>query len=69
MSLGALGGVYVAGGIIPKMEEAFLASDFREKFEAKGRYREYMATIPTWLVTEPVPAFRGLAAILDGRML
>lgn len=69
MSLGALGGVYVAGGIIPKMEKAFLASDFREKFEAKGRYREYMATIPTWLVTEPVPAFRGLAAILDGRML
>jgi glucokinase len=69
MSLGALGGVYVAGGIVPRMKEAFIASDFREKFEAKGRYRDYMAAIPTWLVTEPVPAFRGLAAILDDRML
>jgi glucokinase len=69
MSLGALGGVYVAGGIVPKMREAFAASDFRAKFEAKGRYREYMASIPTWLVMEPVPAFRGLAAILDGRMI
>jgi glucokinase len=69
MSLGALGGVYVAGGIIPRMQAAFAASGFREKFEAKGRYRDYMASIPTWLVTEPVPAFRGLAAVLDGRML
>lgn len=68
MSLGALGGVYIAGGIVPKMQAAFAASDFREKFEAKGRYRDYMAAIPTWLVTEQVPAFRGLAAILDGHM-
>ncbi len=69
MSLGALGGVYVAGGIVPKLQDAFVQSDFREKFESKGRYREYMTGIPTWLVTEPVPAFRGLAAILDDRML
>ncbi len=68
MSLGSLGGVYVAGGIVPKLQDAFVASDFREKFENKGRYREYMQGIPTWLVTESVPAFRGLAAILDGRM-
>ena len=52
MSLGALGGVYVAGGIVPKLREAFVASDFREKFESKGRYRDYMRSIPTW----PVPA-------------
>ena len=69
MSLGALGGVYVAGGIVPKLEQAFIESDFRDKFESKGRYQEYLAGIPTWLVTDSVPAFRGLAAILDGRML
>ena len=69
MSLGSLGGVYIAGGIVPKLQKAFAASAFREKFEAKGRYRDYMLGIPTWLVTESVPAFRGLAAILDERML
>lgn len=69
LTLGALGGVYVAGGITPKLQHAFEASDFRRKFEQKGRYSDYMAAIPTYLVTEDVPAFRGLAAILDGQMI
>ncbi len=69
LTLGALGGVYVAGGITPKLKHAFEASDFRRKFEQKGRYSDYMSGIPTYLVTEDVPAFRGLAAILDGQMI
>jgi glucokinase len=68
LTLGALGGVYIAGGIVPRLREAFLASRFRDRFESKGRYADYMRRIPTYLVMEPVPAFRGLAAILDGRM-
>jgi len=68
LTLGALGGVYIAGGIVPRLRDALLASRFRERFESKGRYREYLGRIPTYLVTEPVPAFRGLAAILDGHM-
>ena len=51
------------------MRDVFLTSDFRRKFESKGRYTEYLQAIPTYLVTEEVPAFRGLAAILDGRMV
>ncbi|MGB5623859.1 MAG: glucokinase [Gammaproteobacteria bacterium] len=69
LTLGALGGVYIAGGITPKLQHAFEASDFRRKFEQKGRYSDYMSAIPTYLVTEDVPAFRGLAAILDGQMI
>jgi glucokinase len=69
LTLGALGGVYIAGGITPKLLHAFEASDFRRKFEQKGRYTDYMAAIPTYLVTEEIPAFRGLAAILDGQMV
>jgi glucokinase len=67
--LGALGGVFIAGGIAPKLRDALLSSEFRTKFESKGRYESYMRRIPTYLVTEKVPAFRGLAAILDGHMV
>lgn len=68
LTLGARGGVYIAGGIVPRLKDAFLASRFRERFENKGRYAAYLSAIPTYLVMEPVPAFRGLAAILDGHM-
>ena len=35
-------------------------SEFRARFEAKGRYRPYLAAIPTHVITAPLPAFRGL---------
>lgn len=62
LTLGALGGVYIAGGIVPRYADRFAASGFRERFEAKGRYRDYMRNIPTWLVTAPNPALTGLQA-------
>jgi glucokinase len=62
--LGARGGVYVAGGIVPKLGPTFAESPFRERFEAKGRFRPYLAAIPTWVITHPVPAFLGLAGLL-----
>jgi len=65
LTLGARGGVYVAGGIVPRLGAHFAASPFRERFEAKGRFRPYLATIPTYVVTYPIPAFLGLAALLD----
>jgi len=64
LTLGARGGIYVAGGIVPKLGPVFAASLFRERFEAKGRMRPYLATIPTYVVTHPFPAFLGLAALL-----
>lgn len=67
LTVGALGGVYVAGGIVPKLLEAFEASPFRERFEAKGSYRWYMERIPTYAVTEPLPAFLGLRSLLGFR--
>ncbi len=68
LTLGARGGVYVAGGIARKLAPELEASRFRARFEAKGRYGDYLRGVPTWLITEANPAFRGLAAILDGRM-
>jgi len=64
LTLGARGGVYVAGGIVPKLGARFAGSAFRERFEAKGRLRPYLAQIPTYVVIHPFPAFLGLAALL-----
>ena len=65
LTLGATGGMYVGGGIVPRLGPLFGASPFRARFEDKGRLRPWLARIPTWLVTAPYPALRGVAALLD----
>lgn len=64
LTIGARGGVYIMGGIVPAMLEVFLASRFRARFEAKGRFQEYLAHVPTWVVTHSYPAFLGLSRLL-----
>ena len=67
LTLGARGGIYIAGGIVPKFGAAFAGSSFRSRFEDKGRLRPYLARIPTYVITQPIPAFIGLAALLRDR--
>jgi glucokinase len=67
LTLGARGGVYIGGGIVPRLGERFAASPFRERFEAKGRFRDYLAGIPTYVVIHKLPAFLGCAAALMDR--
>ena len=64
LTLGALGGIYIAGGIVPKLGTVFAASGFRKRFEDKGRLRPYLARIPTYVVTHQFPAFLGLSKLL-----
>jgi glucokinase len=64
LTLGARGGIYVAGGIIPGMGPFFAQSEFRERFEGKGRFRGYLAAIPTYVIVRPLPALLGAAALL-----
>lgn len=64
ITLGARGGVYIGGGIVPSLGYAFDRSKFRARFEAKGRYRDYMAAIPTYVITATNPALRGVAQVL-----
>jgi glucokinase len=66
--LGALGGVYIGGGIVPRFGAAFAASPFRQRFEDKGRFASYLATIPTYVIDAPQPALLGLAAALDAEL-
>ncbi len=66
LTLGARGGVYVGGGIVPQLGDAIDRSSFRARFESKGRYRDYLAAIPTWvIITEESPALRGANRALD----
>ena len=65
LTLGARGGVYIAGGIVPQLGDLFDHTAFRHRFTDKGRQSGYVAPIPTFLITHPLPAFPGLAARLE----
>ncbi len=60
LSFGAQGGVYIAGGIAPQLQDYLPQSEFRSRFEAKGRLTSYLKPIPTYLVLHDDPAFVGL---------
>ena len=61
LTVGALGGVYIAGGILLRFKDAFAASAFRQRFESKGRFAVMLQKIPTYLILEDSPALVGLA--------
>lgn len=65
VTLNSFGGVYIGGGIIPKMIDYFIQSDFRCRFEDKGRYRPFLVQMPVFIITEPYPAFYGVSYALD----
>lgn len=61
LTLGATGGVYIGGGIVPRLGDRFFASRFRERFEAKGRFAGYLAAVPTAVITDTLAALSGAA--------
>ena len=61
----AFGGIYLGGGIIPQMLEYFIKSDFRCRFEDKGRLRPYLTRIPVYVILEKYPAFLGVSHALE----
>lgn len=63
--LGARGGVFIGGGIVPRLGERFFESRFRERFEAKGRFQSYLQAIPTALITDTLAALGGAAMALE----
>ncbi|MEX0300185.1 MAG: glucokinase [Kordiimonas sp.] len=66
VTFNATGGVYLGGGILPKIQSFFLNSRFRERFEDKGRLT-YVKNIPTLQIKEKQPALVGCAARIEGR--
>ncbi|HEU4621495.1 MAG TPA: glucokinase [Burkholderiaceae bacterium] len=68
LTLGARGGVYIGGGIVPRLGSRFDRSPFRARFEDKGRFSAYLKRVPTWVITHEAPALLGAAAMLNTRL-
>ncbi|MGQ3092357.1 MAG: glucokinase [Roseateles sp.] len=68
VTLGSLGGIYIGGGIVPRLGEYFDRSPFRERFEDKGRFRDYVSAIPTFVITAVHATFKGASAILENQL-
>lgn len=65
LTLGARGGVFIGGGIVPALGDFFARSGFRARFEAKGRFSAYLAAVPTYVIRAPYAALSGADEALD----
>ncbi|WP_457337690.1 glucokinase [Rhizobacter sp. P5_C2] len=65
LTLGATGGMYVGGGIVPRLGPLFARAIFRERFEAKGRMSDYVTRIPTYVLTAENLVFQGISTLLS----
>ena len=65
LTVGARGGVFIGGGIVPRFADRFFVSAFRQRFEAKGRFQPYLAAIPTALITDTLAALGGAALAIE----
>lgn len=63
LSLGAAGGIYIAGGIVPQLGDYFVTSRFRQSFIEKGRFKDYLERIPTFVMTHPYLGLEGLKGL------
>ncbi|PTY36017.1 glucokinase [Saccharospirillum sp. MSK14-1] len=68
LMLGAKGGLYIAGGIVPRFLDYFQSSQFRARFEAKARLRGFVEHVPTYVVVSKQPGLLGAAAVLNHRL-
>ena len=66
LSFGARGGFFIAGGIVPHLGDFLARSQFRERFEGKGRLRPYLEGIPVYVVLNTDAAFFGLQSLAAG---
>ena len=55
----AKGGVYLSGGILPRLGARFDRAAYLDRFADKGRFRAFLQAIPSAIVTHPAPALVG----------
>lgn len=65
---GAFGGIYIGGGIVPRLGHTFDQSGFRARFEEKGRFSDYLKRIPTFVVTSGDATLVGASIILSAQL-
>jgi glucokinase len=59
----ATGGVYIAGGIAPRIVQLLQSGPFRESFEAKGRFKPFLSKVPVFVITSREVGLLGAASI------
>jgi glucokinase len=68
LTYGARGGVYIAGGIAPRILDFLVNSEFRLRFEKKGRLAAYLKAIPTQVIVHPAATFLGLTSLIGSKL-
>ena len=68
LTLGAVGGVYIGGGVVPRLGDFFARSGFRARFEATGRFAGYTGAMPVYVIHSPYPALVGVRAALRSHL-
>lgn len=68
VTLGAYGGLYIGGAIVPRLGDYFDRSGFRARFEAMGRLGGLVAEIPTYVITAETPTLTGTSTILNAQL-
>lgn len=69
LTIGAKGGVYIGGGIVPRLGTWFDNSPFRQRFLQKGRFESYLSEIPTFVIDAPIsPALAGASSALNSKL-
>ncbi|WP_341678263.1 glucokinase [Niveibacterium sp. SC-1] len=64
LTLGARGGVFIGGGIIPRLGDLIHRTPFRARFEEKGRFQGYLGEMPVWVIHSAYPALIGSSVAL-----
>lgn len=68
LTLNTQGGVYIAGGIVPRFIEFFKSSPFRHAFENKGRMSYLVKKIPVYVITHEDPGLLGAGVYLQNSL-
>jgi len=69
LTVGGRGGVYIAGGVIPRFADFFMQSGFNKALAEKGLMKDYFDDVPVWLVTAEYPGLMGAGVALDQALL
>jgi glucokinase len=69
LTFSARGGVFIAGGIVPRFADRLPATTFREQFESKGRYQAYLSPIPIGVVMTPDTSLIGLKTFFERNVM
>ncbi|MCD5993952.1 glucokinase [Pseudomonas sp. CDFA 602] len=65
LAVGGLGGVYIAGGVVPRFVDFFMSSGFKRALAEKGVMSDYFKGLPVWLVTAEYPGLMGSGVALQ----